>query len=72
MVTLVTPVLIARRAAASGIAAICSLELPLKQWPQIIPNLINNLQNQDPEIKKAALMTLGFVCEELVKRLYGS
>lgn len=66
MVTLVTPVLTARRAAASGIASICSLELPLKQWPQIIPILINNSQNVDSEVKKAALMTLGFICEELV------
>jgi len=68
MVTLITKTVIARRAAASAIAAICGLELPLKQWPQIIPVLTNNSSNVDPEVKKAALLTLGFICEELVKK----
>ena len=68
MVTLITKIVIARRAAASAIAAICGLELPLKLWPQIIPVLTNNSSNADPEVKKAALLTLGFICEELVKK----
>ena len=69
MITLITKIVIARRAAASAIASICGLELPLKQWPQIIPVLTNNSSNVDSEVKKAALMTLGFICEELVRIL---
>lgn len=69
MVTLVTKVVLARRAAASCIAAICSFDLPMNKWPTIIPILINNSQNQNPDVKKASLMTLGFICEELVSWL---
>lgn len=66
LLTLVTKVPTVRRATASGIAAICSLELPLKLWPQIIPILVNNSSHNDIEIKKASLLTLGFICEEMV------
>lgn len=66
MITLVTKVIIARRAAATAIAAIFALETPLKLWPQLIPILINNLSHVDTEVKKAALMTLGFICGEIV------
>lgn len=66
MITLVTKIIIVRRAAATAIASICGLELPAKQWPEIIPVLTNNSSNSDTEVKKAALMTLGFICEELV------
>ena len=38
-------------------------------WEDIIPNLSQNLNHQDINIKKAAIMTLGFICEYL-KVLY--
>lgn len=55
----------ARRAAADVIAAICAIELPRKQWPNIIQILVNQTNNNEEEIKKAAVMTLGFICENL-------
>ena len=34
-------------------------------WEDLVPNLSNNLRHQDIEIKKAAILTLGFICENL-------
>ena len=63
--TLITKDQNARRAAADTIASICSIELPRKDWPNIIQILVNQTNNQDQEIIKAAVMTLGYICENL-------
>lgn len=66
MATLISKVILARRSAASLIAIICGIELPQNLWPEVISILANNSSNENEEIKKAALLTLGFICEELV------
>lgn len=66
MATLISKVILARRSAASLIAIICGIELPRNLWPEVISILANNSSNENEEIKKAALLTLGFICEELV------
>lgn len=47
-------------------AAIASIEIPRKEWLELIPNLCNNAANDSIEIRHASLETLGFICEELV------
>ncbi len=66
--TLVTPDLMARRATADVIASICGIELPRKQWGNIIHILVAQTNNQNEDIKKAAVMTLGFICENLKEK----
>jgi importin subunit beta-1 len=54
-----------KRVAAAVIAEICKIEIPLKEWQDIIPILAKNTSHQDVEIKKAAILTLGYICENL-------
>ena len=51
---------------ASAIAAVAAIEIPQKQWTDLITNLCNNAAHDQIEIRHAALETLGFICEELV------
>eukprot|EP01016_Furgasonia_blochmanni_P047551 TRINITY_DN699_c0_g1_i9.p1 TRINITY_DN699_c0_g1~~TRINITY_DN699_c0_g1_i9.p1 ORF type:complete len:855 (-),score=333.77 TRINITY_DN699_c0_g1_i9:376-2940(-) len=53
-----------RKGAAEVISTICSLELPRNEWSEIIPALVENTNSNDPTIKKAAIMTLGYICEK--------
>ncbi|GAB4834003.1 Importin subunit beta-1 [Ancistrocladus abbreviatus] len=57
----------ARHTSAQDIAKIAAIEIPEKQWPDLIGSLLNNMTRQDsPDIlKQATLETLGYVCEEL-------
>lgn len=53
--------------AAQIIAKIALIELPRKQWPDLINALLNNMTNPNasPNLKKATLETLSFICEEI-------
>jgi importin subunit beta-1 len=53
-----------RKVAADLIAIICAIEFPLDKWPNLIPALTTNSKNNDPEIKKSAILTLGKICDE--------
>jgi importin subunit beta-1 len=66
LATLATHSSIVRKQVASAIAAIAAIEIPRKEWLELIPNLSENSVNPDIEIKSASLETLGFICEELV------
>ena len=46
-------------------AAIASIEIPRKEWDDLIPNLCTNSKSADTNIKLASLTTLGYICEEL-------
>ena len=46
-------------------AAIAAIEIPRKEWLDLIPNLSTNAANEHVEIRNASLQTLGFICEEL-------
>ena len=52
-----------RQVAAQIISFITRLELPYRQWPEVLPILIANGTNVNPVFKEAALMTLGYICE---------
>lgn len=52
---------------AQVIAKIASIEIPKKQWPELIGSLLNNMtqQGSSAALKQATLETLGYVCEEI-------
>ncbi|XP_022745914.1 importin subunit beta-1-like [Durio zibethinus] len=56
-----------RHTSAQVIAKIASIEIPQKQWPELIGLLLNNMTQQDrpAALKQATLETLGYVCEEI-------
>ncbi|XAR68780.1 hypothetical protein NMG60_11000145 [Bertholletia excelsa] len=57
----------ARHTAAQVIAKIASIEIPRKEWPELIGLLLVNMTQQDRPalLKQATLETLGYVCEEI-------
>jgi len=51
-------------AAAQLVAAIATIELPLGQWPDLTVLLVTMTnQDQPSPVKKAALTTIGYICE---------
>ncbi|KFK44047.1 hypothetical protein AALP_AA1G208500 [Arabis alpina] len=57
----------ASHTAAQVIAKVASIEISLKQWPQLVKSLLSNLSRQDSPnpLKQATLETLGYVFEEV-------
>ncbi|GAV73592.1 IBN_N domain-containing protein/HEAT_EZ domain-containing protein [Cephalotus follicularis] len=57
----------ARHTSAQVIAKIAAVEIPRKQWPELIGSLLNNMTQIDSpaSLKQATLETLGYVCEEI-------
>ncbi|XP_030925357.1 importin subunit beta-1-like [Quercus lobata] len=57
----------ARHTSAQVIAKIASIEIPKKQWPELIGSLLSNMNRQDRPagLKQATLETLGYVYEEI-------
>jgi len=63
--TLASPVSLVRGQLASLIAAIASLEIPRGEWADLLPNLSQNAEHNDFNIRLASLTTLGYICEEI-------
>jgi len=61
------PVHVVAGIAAQVVAKIALIELPQRQWLDLINALLGNMQNAQasPSLKKATLDTLGYICEEL-------
>ncbi|KAE9447589.1 hypothetical protein C3L33_20510, partial [Rhododendron williamsianum] len=57
----------ARQISAQVIAKIASIEIPRKEWPELIRLLLFNMTQQDrpASLKQATLEALGYVCEEI-------
>ncbi|KAL6581565.1 Importin subunit beta-1 [Orobanche minor] len=55
----------ARSTASQVIAKVAGIELPHKQWPELIPSLLSNIHHVSPHVKQATLETLGYMCEEV-------
>ena len=55
-----------RKQVANSVAAIAAIEIPRKEWLELIPNLCDNSVNPSEDIRNAALETLGFICEEIM------
>jgi len=55
-----------KNAAASLVADVFACDcLAEKQWIDLLPNLRNNLNHEDPNVQKSAILTLGYICEVL-------
>jgi len=65
LATLASPKTLVRGQIANILAAIASIEIPRKEWDELIPNLCQNSTSDDMNIKLASLTTLGYICEEL-------
>ncbi|XP_010912456.1 importin subunit beta-1 [Elaeis guineensis] len=63
--TLSSPVNDARSTASQVIAKIAGIELPQKQWPELIGSLLSNIHQLQPHVKQATIETLGYLCEEV-------
>lgn len=68
-----SPVTYARRGAAVVISNIASIELPRGYWGDLIMNLVHLVtkqvtSEQDLFQKEASLETIGYICEEIVRR----
>ncbi|KAF8098800.1 hypothetical protein N665_0257s0014 [Sinapis alba] len=65
--TLASPALEARHTSAQVVAKVASIEIPQKQWPELVGSLLNNMtqQGSPAHLKQSTLETLGYVCEEI-------
>ncbi|KAM6576376.1 hypothetical protein CsatB_028213 [Cannabis sativa] len=63
--TLTSPALEARSTASQVIAKVASIELPHKQWPELIEALLSNTHQLPAHTRQATLETLGYICEEV-------
>lgn len=50
---------------ANVVATIAAIEIPRKQWEELIPNLCGNAEHQDFNVRLSSLTTLGYICEEI-------
>ena len=56
----------ARKTAAQVVSAVAVAELPLNRWPELLPALLAAVQPpSDSACKAAALLSLGYLCEEV-------
>ncbi|XP_024931684.3 importin subunit beta-1-like [Ziziphus jujuba] len=63
--TLSSPSPDARSTASQVIAKIAGIELPHKQWSELIGSLLSNIHQLPAHVKQATLETLGYLCEEV-------
>lgn len=63
--SLSSPIHDARSTASQVIAKVAGIELPQKQWPELIGSLLANIHQLAPHVKQATLETLGYMCEEV-------
>lgn len=55
-----------KNASASLVADVFACDcLFEKKWTNLLPNLRNNLNHEDPNVQKSAILTLGYICEVL-------
>jgi len=61
-----SPHAIARHTAAQAAAQIAIIDIPSKEWSNLLPTLLQYSTTEDNDgIKVASLETLGYICEEL-------
>lgn len=63
--TLASQALEARSTASQVIAKVAGIELPHKQWPELIEALLSNTHQLPAQTRQATLETLGYICEEI-------
>lgn len=65
LATLASPQSKVRRQIAQILSSIASIEVPRKEWDELIPSLCTNSSNDELNIRLASLTTLGYICDEL-------
>ncbi|GMH99307.1 hypothetical protein TrVE_jg11769 [Triparma verrucosa] len=61
-----SPEQVARHTASQAIAEMGAIDLPGNQWPELLPNLLNNVTGSTPDTTKVStLECLGYTCERL-------
>jgi len=65
LATLASPQSKVRRQIAQILSSIASIEIPRKEWDELIPSLCTNSSNDELNIRLASLTTLGYICDEL-------
>lgn len=65
LANLASPSSIVRTQVSNAVATIASIEIPRKEWLELIPNLCNNAGHENLDYKNAALQTLGYICDEI-------
>ena len=63
--SLATPSSVVRGQVAVLISTIARIEIPRKEWLELIPNLCSNSGNESIDIRNASLQTLEYICEEI-------
>nr|XP_016472522.1 PREDICTED: importin subunit beta-1-like [Nicotiana tabacum] len=63
--TLSSPVSDAHSTASQVIAKVAGIELPQKQWPELVGSLLSSIHQVPAHVKQATLETLGYLCEEV-------
>lgn len=54
------------KAAAQVLGKIGSIEIPVNEWPGLVPLLLQHVTNQDARARQISLVCLGYLCEDLV------
>lgn len=71
--TLGTQVNAAGRPAAQCVAAIGAIELPAGKWQELIPSMLEFVQNQDNTLLRVnTLQAIGYLCEIMVSFVAGT
>ncbi|OLL24259.1 Importin subunit beta-1 [Neolecta irregularis DAH-3] len=56
----------AGQSAAQYIAAISAIEVPRNEWPELMPQLVQNVsEGQEWHLKHASLQAIGYICESV-------
>ena len=50
---------------ANVVATIAAIEIPRKQWEELLPDLCSSAEHHDPNVRLSSLTTLGYICEEI-------
>ena len=53
----------AGQSAAQFVASIAAIEIPRKEWPELMPALVANVGEGADYLKQASLATIGYICE---------
>ncbi|KAH3762803.1 importin beta subunit [Pelomyxa schiedti] len=65
MQVLSSPVADARHSAAQIINCIAQIELPRKEWPELMPTLCQNATTTNEFLRQSSLEAIGYICEEI-------
>lgn len=54
--------------ASQCVAGIACAEIPMSQWPELIPQLVANVTNQHSteHMKESTLEAIGYICQDIV------